>query len=203
MRRVDFCIDLRCRVASFALNIRSITLQSPSGWKVIATNSYHALYFNFITMQSHEANSSRWKYFPFPCAVGTLTHATRYCFSSSLEHCAFKQRSALKRRTIFHLNFTFRRKIFVALDLSRPLGYSYSASDDETSRLSRERDSNCKTVDADDYCGLYLGSASAVPLCVQICVIIDTRWDHELKHEWVLIRRSLSMSNVHRTESLL
>ena len=56
-----------------------------------------------------------------------------------------------------------------------------------------EDDTNYKT---DDYCGLYLGNASTVPLCVQICVIIDTRWDHELKHEWVLIRRSLSMSSI-------
>lgn len=63
-----------------------------------------------------------------------------------------------------------------------------------------EDDTNYKT---DDYCGLYLGNASTVPLCVQICVIIDTRWDHELKHEWVLIRRSLSMSSIVQNTLLL
>lgn len=104
-----------------------------------------------------------------------------------------RSRSA-KRRRLATSNRPFR--LIVSRFLFENKVRCRRCIEDERSRCQGGRDSNCKTVDADDYCGLYLGGASAVPLCVRICVIIDTRWDHELKHEWVLIRRSLSMSSI-------
>lgn len=153
-------------------------------------------------MQSHEANSSRWKRFLFACRRYADSRdeiffyrviffnlwfvlsyiKTPYNFSD-----LFIVERPHKRNCIFIWNFLTRSNIPSSVVIRPP---TMKRRDVERAWFELQ-DSRCRRL-----LRFILGGIPAVPLCVQICVIIDTRWDHELKHEWVLIRRSLPMSSI-------